>query len=132
MIQTQVKEQLNELVDQLSVEQAELLLDFAVLLRQRRRQDQITAPIESMPAPTVWEAALVAAEEYWFQLPEAIRRQYEGKTVALLRDRLLDADAQLSVLRKRISAQYPDQPVLYLEADAEPLPPLYVRSPRLG
>ena len=79
---------------------------------------------------TEWEAALAAAEEYWFQLPEAVRTRYHNQTVALLHNQILDADQQLAALRKRITSEYPDQPVLYLDADAELMPPLFVRSPR--
>lgn len=131
MTQTQVKEQLNALLDLLPVEQAELVLDFAVLLRQRQIQIKPTEQVIAIPDLSEWETALADAEEYWFQLPDSIRAQYQNKTVALLRDQIIDADLQLQTLRQRVTSQYPDQPVLYLDADAEKLPPLYIRSPRL-
>lgn len=131
MTQTQVKEQLNALLDLLPVEQAELVLDFAVLLRQRQIQTKPTEQVIAIPDLSEWETALANAEEYWFQLPDSIRAQYQNKTVALLRDQIIDADVQLQTLRQRVTSEYPDQPVLYLDANAEKLPPLYIRSPRL-
>jgi hypothetical protein len=90
--------------------------------------------VPASPSPTesaeAWEEALALAEEYWFQLPEAARQQYAGRTVALLRNCILDADEKLRDLRKRVTALYPDQPVLYLDADAEQELALIVRSPR--
>lgn len=79
-----------------------------------------------------WETALANAETYWFQLPEATQSQYKGKTVAILHDQILDSDVELAALRERVIKAYPNQPVLYLPADAEQLPPLFVRGPRLG
>lgn len=131
MTQAQVKEQLNALIDLLPTEQAELVLDFAVLLRQRQIQTKPTEQVVAVPDLSEWETALAAAEEYWFQLADSVRAQYQNKTVALLRDQIIDADIQLQALRKRVTSNYPDQPVLYLDADTEKLLPLYIRSPRL-
>lgn len=131
MTELQVKEQLNTLLDALPLDQAELLLDFASLLRQRQVHVKKPDYLPIVDAATEWEAALAAAEAYWFQLPEITRTQYKNRTVALLRDRILDADGQLSALRRRIAAQYPEQPVLYLDANAEREPALTVHSPRL-
>ena len=77
-----------------------------------------------------WEAALAVAEEYWFQLPLLVRAKYTGQVVALLQNHILDADIELKVLRQRVAIEYPNQPVLYINADAEQTPPLFVRSPR--
>lgn len=131
MTQAQVKEQLNALIDLLPTEQAELVLDFAVLLRQRQIQTKPTEQVVAVPDLSEWETALAAAEEYWFQLADSVRAQYQNKTVALLRDQIIDADIQLQALRKRVISNYPDQPVLYLDANTEKLLPLYIRSPRL-
>jgi hypothetical protein len=131
MTQTQVKEQLNALVDLLPAEQAALLLDFAVLLRQRQTQTASATRADSTTSLTEWEAALATAEEYWFQLPESVRARYSNQTVAILREQILDADQQLKILRQRVASKYPNQPVLYLDADAELMPLLFVRSPRL-
>jgi hypothetical protein len=131
MTQAQVKEQLNALIDLLPTEQAELVLDFAVLLRQRQVQTKPTEQVVAVPDLPEWETDLAAAEEYWFQLSDSVRAQYQNKTVALLRDKIIDADIQLQALRKRVTSNYPDQPVLYLDAGTEKLLPLYIRSPRL-
>ena len=79
---------------------------------------------------TDWEAALAFAEDYWFQLPALIRAKYTGQVVALLQNHILDADIELNALRQRVAIEYPNQPVLYMNADAEQTPPLFVRSPR--
>lgn len=80
---------------------------------------------------TEWEAELAIAEEYWFQLSVAVRSKYTGKVVALLHNRILGVDVTVKALRKRIAIQYPDQPVLYIDADAEQEPSLVVLSPHL-
>lgn len=131
MTQTQVKEQLNDLVDKLPAEQAALVLDFAVMLRQRQTKLTSSHSSNTSTVPTEWEAALAASEEYWFQLPESTRLAYSGRVVALLDNRIVDADSELKTLRRRVTAQYPNQPVLYLDADAEQEPPLFVLSPHL-
>lgn len=131
MTQTQVKEELNTLIDALSPDQAKLVLDFAALLRQRQINLEAQTKIQEDTPINEWETALATAESYWFQLPEKVRTQYTGRTVALLRNRILDADATLKALRKRMTEQYPNQPILYLEADAEQEPVLVIRSPRL-
>jgi hypothetical protein len=84
-----------------------------------------------METVAAWESALAVAEIYWFQLPESVRQRYLGQTVALLRDRILDSDIELHDLRLRMAAQYLNQPILYLDADAEQEPILLLRSPRL-
>lgn len=131
MTQTQIKEQLNALVDKLPAEQAALVLDFAVMLRQRQTRPITSVSSNNSTAPTEWEAALAASEDYWFQLPESTRLAYRGRVVALLDNRIVDADTELKTLRRRVAAQYPNQPVLYLDADAEQEPPLFVLSPHL-
>lgn len=130
MSQVQIKEQLNALIDSLPADQAELLLDFAVLLRQRQMQTTHSDYLLVDPSSTAWERALAEAENYWFQLHEAVQAQYRGQTVAILHNQILDADKELAVLRERVTKKYPEQPVLYLPADAEQVPPLLVRSPR--
>lgn len=129
MTHHQIKEQLTILLDLLPPEQAELVLDFATLLQHRQAQ------LKDQPPKTqngsTWETALASAEEYWFHLSEAARQKYAGQIVALLRNQILDSDADLKHLRKRMLGQYPDQPILYLDAEAEQEPPLFVRSPRL-
>lgn len=131
MTQTQIKEQLSDLVDKLPADQAALVLDFAVMLRQRQARPVVSDRSNTSIAPTEWEAALAASEEYWFQLPESTRLAYNGRVVALLYNRIVDADTELKTLRRRVTAQYPNQPVLYLDADAEQEPPLFVLSPHL-
>ncbi|MEZ4682315.1 MAG: hypothetical protein R2932_49735 [Caldilineaceae bacterium] len=56
MAQTQIKEKLNVLIDSLPTEQAELVLDFAVLLRQRQAQavDPNQTAIEANPWKQPW------------------------------------------------------------------------------
>lgn len=135
MTQTQVKEQLNALLDKLPPDQAELVLDFAALLRQRQSHlEKQVKTQENRPEienVTDWETSLAEAERYWFQLSEAVRAQYAGRIVALLRNQILDADIELKALRRRIAMQYSDQPVLYMDANAEQEPILIMRSPRL-
>lgn len=131
MTQTQVKEELNTLIDALPPDQARLVLDFAALLRQRQVSLEAQTKTPEDALINEWAAALAKAESYWFQLPENVRAEYAGRTVALLRNRILDADVALKNLRSRVTAQYPNQPVLYLEADAEQEPALIIRSPCL-
>ena len=131
MTQTQVKEQLNILLDKLPPDQAELVLDFATLLRQRQSHLEKQEKSPEIEPVTNWDTTLAEAEQYWFQLPGAVRSQYAGRIVALLPNQILDADVELKALRRRIAVQYPDQPVLYMDANAAQDPVLIMRSPRL-
>ena len=129
MTLNEVKERLAIIVDALPPDKAQALLDFAAFLKQQ-------AQVEGQPpAPEGewddWDRAIIAAEEYWFSLPEAARQNYIGKTAAVVEGRILDADSDRAALRARVSAQYPDLPVLYVEGKAERLQPLVVLSPRL-
>src|SRR5262249_36125159 len=128
MTHRELKERLDALLDELPEDKASLLLDFAAFLRQQAETAQ--------PVPAngweLWEQAIIAAEEYWFGLPEAARHSYGNKIVAVVAGRILDADTDSATLLMRVQAGYPDQPILYIEAQAERLPPLTFRSPRLG
>lgn len=127
----QVKRQLSALIDKLPPDQAELVLDFAVLLHQRQPHSYTHQRSPDAESVSDWEMALVTAETYWFQLPESKRKKYGGRIVALLYDRILDSDTKLRDLRARMVTQHPNQPILYLDADSEPEPALFIRSPRL-
>jgi hypothetical protein len=123
----EVKQRLITVLDSLPPDKAEAVLDFAQFLQQQ---------VEGQPATPEdewdeWERAIIAAEEYWFSLPEETRQGYIGKTVAVVEGRILDADRDRSALQERVRGQYPDQPVLYIEGEAKYLEPLVVRSPRL-
>ncbi len=132
MTREEVKEQLEALLDELPGDKVQLLLDFAAFLKQQAQTDE---RLLQPPMPEAewndWDRAIIAAEEYWFSLPEATRHAYIGKTVAVIEGRILDADSDPEALTARIEAQYPDQPVLYVEGEAERLRPLVVLSPRL-
>jgi len=128
MTREEVKEQLEALLDELPGDKAQMLLDFAAFLKQQARAGVPPTPQEDW---TDWERAIIAAEEYWFSLPEETRRAYVGKTAAVIEGRILDADSNIRELEVRIRAQYPDQPVLYIEGEAEQFPALFIRSPRL-
>ncbi|MBI3760252.1 MAG: hypothetical protein HY260_00085 [Chloroflexi bacterium] len=128
---SEVKERLGSIVDVLPSDKAQLLLDFATFLKQQFRGEvESPAQIESDNGLDDWDREIVAAEEYWFSLPESTRQNYSGKTVAVAKDRILDADGDIDALTGRIEAQYPDLPVLYIEAEAERLPTLVILSPR--
>ncbi len=127
MIRNDMKEKLDALLEALPTDKAQLLLDFATFLKHQVSP----GPMPSHGSEfTVWEQEIIAAEEYWFSLPEETRRAYVGKTVAVIESRILDADENRSTLRQRVRAQYPDQPVLYIEGEAQPMPSLIIRSPR--
>lgn len=130
-VRTQVKQQLIEAVDSLSYERVQQLLDFAAFLKQR--SDTIPEPKLGTEEVSLdaWEESLRNTEAYWFSLPESVRSSYKGKVVALLKDQIVDSDEQLRTLKERVRKNLADQPVLYVEADAELLPPLTIRSPKL-
>jgi hypothetical protein len=131
MTPPQVKEQLNALIDNLPQDQAQLVLDFANLLHQRRPKSKSRKRLPASEPISEWEKSLATAETYWFELSESTRQQYTGRVVALLRNRILDSDVSLQELRRRVNLLHPDQPILYLDANAEQEPALFVRSPRL-
>ncbi len=125
MTHTQVKDNLVQLLEQLPHDKAELLLDFAAFLKQQPSPHELSAL-------SIAERELVRAEDFWFSLPKETRHQYLGKIVAVSFEKILDADSDLSALRRRVSAQLPAQTILYIEADAEREPMLVVRSPHLA
>lgn len=127
----QVKQQLVDAVDALSYERMQQLLDFAAFLKQRSDIIPESEQGTEDGSHNAWEESLCNAEVYWFSLPEQVRRTYEGKVVALLKDQIVDSDQQLRTLKQRVRKNLADQPVLYLEVDAELLPPLSIRSPKL-
>lgn len=131
MTPAEVKERLNALVDVLPEDQARLLVEIASVLEQHAWPEAHLP--DAPPAQDElddWDREIVAAEEYWFGLPGVTRRNYAGKLVAVARDGILDADADEDALADRIETKYPNRPVLYIEAEAERLPPLVIRSPR--
>ncbi len=127
MTRGEVKEKLDALLEILPDDKAELLLGFAAFLRQQAEGQQPPAPREDW---TDSERAIIAAEEYWFGLPEETRRSYGSQMVAVIQGQILDTDRDRQALRRRVFAKYPDMMVLYIEADAEPMPSLIIRSPR--
>lgn len=129
MTPTEVKQRLMAIVDELPPDKAQSLLDYAAFLGQRAFDDQASG--NDSPALNDWDRAIIAAEEYWFSLPEAKRKEFGKKTVAVTNGRILGADENRQSLRKRLAAEYPGQPILYVEADAKQLEPLIWRGPRL-
>ena len=132
MTRDEVRMKLIELVSGLPQTQAELLLDFAGLLRRHSQLSNLPiAAAEPTGDLDDWDRALIAAEEYWFALPESVRREYSGKTAAVQAGRILDSDESLTALHDRILQHYLDQPVLFIEGDAEREPILVLHSPQL-
>ena len=124
MTRDEVKEKLEALLNELPGDKAQLLLDFAAFLKQ-------LVPPSGPPELTDWERQLVTAEDYWFGLPEEVRRSYSGKIVAVLPDKIVAADQDRAALRRKVKALYPDRAVLYVSPDEERHQPLVIRSPRL-
>jgi len=115
-----------DLLDSLPPDKAETLLAFADYLRAQ----EAAAPEAN--GWDDWDRAIIAAEEYWFSLPPSSRDQYAGQIVAVAPGRILDSDPDRAALRARVSARFPDQPILYVEAGEHPLSPLIIRRPRLA
>lgn len=116
----EIQLRLEILLAKLPEKKAEQVLEFAEALQAEEMGDD------------AWTRALVEAESYWFSLPLTAREQFTGKVVALKANKILDTDASLTALQQRVRAQFPNQPVLYLDANAQPEPTLVMRSPRLN
>ena len=130
MTRGDVKEKLDALLEVLPDDKAELLLDFAAFLKQQVQAEVQQPPaIESEAGLDIWDQEIIAAEDYWFGLPEETRRAYVGKTAAVIASRILDSDSDREALETRIETQYPDRPVLYIEGEAKYLEPLVVITP---
>ena len=131
MTRSELKERLEAMLEDLPEDKAAMLVDFAAFLSQQSQSTEsgeATSPENGWDA---WEQGVIAAEEYWFSLPDATRRNYGHKTVAVVAGRVLEAGDDPTVLAARIQAGYPDRPVLYIEATADRLPALTIRGPRL-
>ena len=128
----EIKQQLLNVADTLPFEKIQQLLDFADFLKQQNLSS--SRPVREGTRKTLdeWEETLSQAEVYWFNLPDSVRHSYAGKVVALSKDRILDSDPQLQNLKRRVHKKFANEPVLYLDADAELLPPLIIHSPKLG
>ena len=126
-LHTEIKQQLFNVVDALSFEKLQQLLEFAALLRQR--SELVAQPAQENLDE--WEKAISRAESYWFALPKTVQQIYSGKVVAIINDQIVDSDPQLRSLKQRVRQQFPQQPVLYIEANAALLQPLVIRSPKL-
>lgn len=128
----EIKQQLLNVADTLPFEKMQQLLDFADFLKQQNLSGSRLAHADAHKTLDEWEEALSQAEVYWFNLPESVRHSYAGKVVALSKNRIVDSDLQLQSLKRRVGKKFANQPILYLDADAELLPPLIIHSPNLG
>lgn len=124
MIALEIKEKVLDLLDSMPAEDSQKVLDFAFQLQDKQKQTE--------PRSTdAWEAALANAEKFWFSLPISTRKQYSGQVVAIANNQIIDTAKHISELRRRVAMKYRNQPVLFIDADAEQEPALFVRSPRL-
>jgi hypothetical protein len=89
------------------------------LLHQRQPGSKIRKQLPNIETLSEWEVVLAEAEAYWFRLPESVRQQYGGRTVAVLHDRILDSDVTLRDLRTRMVVEHPNQPILYSSTGAQ-------------
>jgi hypothetical protein len=129
MTDQEIIQRLLTVLDALPPDKAEAVLEYATFL-QGEVQGLETRPALKGEA-AAWNRALDAAEEYWFGLPEATRQGYIGRTAAVVEGRILDADRDRASLRRRVAAQHPGLPVLYIEGETKQFEPLVVLSPRL-
>lgn len=102
------------------------------------RNEEIVAAVEGTVLvaggeyPAGSEDAAVAQEmKAFLAMHASLREKYLGKYVAILDEQLVDYDEDYLALYRRIDAQYPDRFVWLAEVEADPLPTLVFRSPRL-
>jgi len=133
MLRAELKERIEDVLEALPAEKAEMVLDYAAYLKERATRGHETIPEVVSPdeEEDTGERELAEAEAYWFDLPEKTHRSYLGKTVAVQKGAILDSDSNLASLRRRVEERHADEVVLYIEADAEREPVLVLRSPRL-
>jgi hypothetical protein len=127
MTDQEMKERLLTVLETLPAEKVEAVLEFATSLQDKME----TQPPAADADLDDWDRAVIAAEEYWFSLPEAERHAYTGKVVAVVKGKILAVDTGLAQLQARIRAEYLDTPVLYIEGEAEQFPEIRILSPKL-
>ena len=98
-------EQLLSVLDALPPDKAAAVLVYATHLQEQVQGLEAQSPPADADLDD-WDRAVIAAEEYWFGLPEAERYAYTGKVVAVVEGRLLAADTSLAKLQARVRAEF--------------------------
>jgi hypothetical protein len=84
-----------------------------------------------LPAPHP-QRALMQQEERWLaKVKESLLPQYENQYIAFFQGQVVDSDAAMDPLIKRIQRSHPDEVVLIKKLTRDEDPILEIRSPRL-
>lgn len=97
-----------------------------------RNAEIVAAATEASTAAASSEDAVVQREmEAFLAMHPMLRDRYLGMHVAILDEQLIDYDQDELALYRRMDTQYPDRFVWLARVEADPLPTLVFRSPRL-
>lgn len=88
-------------------------------------------PLGDEPASSESEAAVERERQAYIALHPMLKEKYLGQHVAIYHGQLIDVDEDYGALYERIDAQYPDEFVWLATVEAEAMPTLVFRSPRL-
>jgi hypothetical protein len=88
-------------------------------------------PADDEPDSSESEAAVERERQAYIALHPMLKEKYLGHHVAIHHGQLIDVDEDYGALYERIDAQYPDEFVWLATVEAEAMPTLVFRSPRL-
>lgn len=91
--------------------------------------DQSLPPTTELKADE--DAAVEREMQAYIALHPRLKEKYLGQHVAIYGGKLIDVDEDYGALYQRIDAQYPDEFVWLATVEAEAMPTLIFRSPRL-
>ena len=98
-------------------------------LRQVSMEELITSWLENQLWQE-WRRKITEESERFQEKHSELLKQYNGEYVAMRDGVVLDHDADLPSLHRRIRAQYGDEPILMAPVSTQPIQSFKVRSPR--
>ncbi|MBI4673766.1 MAG: hypothetical protein HY741_19130 [Chloroflexi bacterium] len=69
--------------------------------------------------------------EHYQTMHAALKEKYLGENVAIHQGQLIDHDSDARALVRRVQKRFGHTPILFIQVEAEPIPELVIRSPRL-
>lgn len=81
--------------------------------------------------PLVGDEALDQEAKAWYALHPQLREKYSGQYVALYQGEVVDVDADLLTISRRIRRKYGNETVWISRVEEKPFREIHMRSPRI-